>query len=761
MRGLSFPLDREGRVYQNVPPVGFSFPTFLHGDRLPEVRKRGIIRREGAELMAGMQLDDQEAIDIRSLDAFFEPSSVAVVGASRDEGKVGYGVLKNLLDVKFAGEVYPVNPKADEILGIRCYPSVADVPGSIELAVMAIPARFVVDTLHELGKKGTKAAIVITAGFKESGKEGARLEEALVEAAKEEGIRIIGPNCLGVIDTFTPLNASFAANTPARGGIAFFSQSGALCTAILDWSLKEDIGFSKFISLGNKADVDELDMLMYLAEDPHTDVVLGYIEGVKNGSKFLEVAREVTRRKPVIIAKSGRTKAGARAASSHTGTLAGSEQAFQAAFLQGGIIRADSVQDLFDFASAFLSHRKPSGKRVVVVTNAGGPGIVAADAVESSQLEMASLSEETTEKLRSGLPPTAALQNPVDVIGDADASRYRHALEQVSRDENVDMVLTILTPQAMTRPMEVARILAETAARADKPFAASFMGGPAVAEAVRYLKDHAVPNFDFPDRAVQAMEALYRFSVVASREDSGVPRFDFDNDTIRAVFEDAKSAGRRDVADTAARRVLEACGLKTPATRIAADADAAVQAAEEMGYPVVMKIASPDILHKSDIGGVEVGLSSAEEVRTAFERIMENARTHRPEADLEGVAVQQMLEGGREVIVGSTRDPQFGPMIMFGLGGIYVEVLKDVSFRIAPLRESEARGMVEQIRTYPLLKGVRGEAPVDIDALVEVILRVSQLVCDYPEIMEMDINPLVLFPGEKGAVAVDARISVE
>ena len=423
------------------------------------------------------------------MDKFFAPESVAVVGASKDETKIGHGVLKNLLEAGFEGDIYPVNPKTDDILGLKCYKTVADIPGGIDLVVVVVPSKFVMSIVEDMGKKKVPAAVIISAGFKESGRDGAKLESKLLARTETLGIRIVGPNCLGIIDTHRKLNASFAAGTPKEGNIAFFSQSGALCTAILDWAKKESIGFSKFVSLGNKADMDEVDLLEYLAADDKTDVILGYLEGVKDGARFMEVASAVAKEKPLVIAKSGSTAAGARAASSHTGTLAGSEEAFQAAFDQCGILRAESVQDLFDFASIFASKKRTRGNRVAVVTNAGGPGILAADAIEKSTLTMADLSKKTIETLRKGLPETAALYNPVDVIGDADETRYDHALRAVAADSNVDMLLTILTPQVTSKPEEVGKVIIGVSSTLEKPFATSFMGGPSVAGAIKTMQD--------------------------------------------------------------------------------------------------------------------------------------------------------------------------------------------------------------------------------------------------------------------------------
>jgi len=695
------------------------------------------------------------------LDNFFTPATVAVVGASREPGKVGHDVTKNLIDAEFAGKVYPINPKAREVLGIEAYPSVLDVPDDIDLAIIAVPSQLVPRVMREIGEKRIPAVVIISAGFRESGVEGAALEREVAQICREMSIRALGPNCLGLINTHHNLNASFAATMPRVGNIAFFSQSGALCTAILDWAVGAEVGFSKFISLGNKMDLDEVELLNALAEDPATDVILGYIEGVKDGRAFLEAARRASTKKPVIIAKSGGTAAGARAASSHTGSLAGSEQAFRAAFHQANIIRANTVQELFDFALGFSYRKPPEGQSVAIVTNAGGPGIIAADAVERSSLSMATFSKETVDKLREALPPTAAFYNPVDVIGDADAERYRTAVAEVLKDPHVHSLLVILTPQAMTEEEETARAIAELAKNTEKTILTSFMGGPGVREAVKILNEARIPNYEFPEQAINTLDAMSRYKAGTARGWKAPPRLECNRKRAGELIELATRDGRMNITDAEAREIIAQYGFTTPRGRIAKSASEAVEVGHEVGYPLVMKIASPDILHKSDIGGVVVGVSGDEEVEKTFHEIMHRARRRMPEAEIWGVCVQQMVTGGKEVILGMTRDPQFGPMLMFGLGGIYVEVLKDVSFRIAPINEDDAEEMIREIRSYPLLRGVRGERPTDIEELKLCLLRLSQFAMDHPRVLELDINPLVVFPEGETAIAVDARITVQ
>jgi acetyltransferase len=690
----------------------------------------------------------------------FRPTSIAVIGASRERGKVGHSVLSNLIKGEFPGELYPVNPNSKTILGKKCYQSVLDLPDGVDLAVFAIPAKAVVDAVDRCGDKKIPAAIIISAGFREVGGEGVKLEAMLSEKIDQYGMRVLGPNCLGVIDTISRVNASFAVGMPASGNIGFFSQSGALGTAILDWALgQKSIGFSKFVSLGNKLNIDESDLLQEMGDDDKTEVILGYIEDVKNGAKFLEVARSVTKKKPVIMMKSGGTTAGARAASSHTGALAGSEKAFAAAFAQSGIIRVGAIEDLFDYARAFSSGRLPAGNKMAIVTNAGGPGIIASDAIEHSRLRMAGFGENTIDALRESLPPTAALYNPVDLIGDAGDDRYSSALKAVLNDPNVDGAFVIFTPQAMSKPAKVARAVNRNLVEG-KPVLAVFMGGPTVEESIEVLSQASIPNYHYPKRAISAMEAMADYEKWRTTPDFQHREFEVDKARVRNLLTEAFEKGQTEIGEYEAREIISAYGFKIPGSVIANNVLDAEFIAEKMGYPIVMKIASPDILHKSDIGGVRVGIANKAEVRETFLEMKERAKRFFPEADLWGISLQEMIEGGKEVILGMARDPQFGPLVMFGLGGIYVEVLKDVSFRIAPLCVEDADEMIHGIRSLPLLQGARGEKAVDIDSIAESLLRLSQLVTDFPEILEIDINPLKVFPTGQEPVAVDARLAI-
>lgn len=691
------------------------------------------------------------------LDLFFRPKSIAVIGATRDPKGLGGSVLNNIIQAPFKGAIYPINPKATEILGLRAYPTVMDVPGGVDLAVITTPARFVGQLLEDCGKKGVKAVIIISAGFRETGPEGRKMERDLGEIASRHGMRVIGPNVLGVTSAGGPLNATFATCMPLPGNTSFMSQSGALMSAILDWSRGEGFGFSKMVSLGNKLDVDEIDLLETWGNDPETKVILAYLEGIVDGPKFIEAAKKVTRKKPVLIIKSGTTAAGTRAISSHTGTLAGSDQAYTAGFKQGGVIRATSVQELFDLGFAFSNQPVPRGDGIAVVTNAGGPGIMASDAAERLGMKIAHLTEDTTRKLQDFLPAAASPHNPVDVLGDALSDRYSTAVDMVMQDPNVNAVVVLLTPQVMTDGANIATAIAEVAKKYDKPILTSFMGASEVKEAREILSANGIPNYPFPERAMESLAAMVRQYKWLNTPDLPLTNFEVNKTAVANMFNRFRKEGRLTLGEVESREVMEAYGIRIPKGGLARSVSEAVKMSSEIGFPIVMKIASPDILHKSDVGGVMVGLKSAKEVEAGYNSMMGKVKARVPGADIWGVNIAEMVPKGREVIIGVNRDPQFGPLLMFGLGGIYVEVLKDVAFRVAPIHERSARNMMSEIRAYKLLQGVRGEAPADLDAATEVLLRVSQLVTDFPEIVEMDINPLVLMPEGKGAIALDAR----
>lgn len=691
------------------------------------------------------------------LKQLFAPRSVAVIGASRDPDKVGYRVVENLIKGGFEGPIYPVNPAATEVLGLRVYPSLPDVGAPVDLAVVVLPAPRVLPTLETCAAQGVGASVVISAGFKEVGGEGAELEAVLRKRVRELGIRVLGPNCLGLIVTEAKLNATFAKGMPPAGGIAFVSQSGALCTAALDWAVGLGIGFSALVSLGNKADLSEAEIIETLADDPTTRVIVAYLEAVEDGQRFLEVAEAASRKKPVVVFKAGTTEGGARAASSHTGALAGSDRAYEAAFKQAGLIRARSLRELFDLARVFDSLPLPGGNRIAIVTNAGGPGIIAADACEGAALRLVALSERTLAALKRVLPSSASLHNPIDVIGDATADRYQAALEAVAADPGVDSILALATPQAMTDMEKFAQAVVEVGKGASKPILAAFMAEASLREANKVLLCGGIPDFPFPDEAVKALEAMVRYQ--AGRDRVPLPaRLPVDLTRIGALLRGALARGATTLGESGARDVIAAYGFRGPKTLRAGGTSEAAEAAERIGFPVVLKIVAPEILHKSDVGGVRLGLTSQDAVRDAYAQMVARVATAVPQARIEGVLVQEQVTEGREVILGMARDPQFGPLLMFGLGGIYVEALKDVTFRIAPLTRADAETMVREIRAFPILQGVRGQPPADLAALVEDILRLSQLVGDMPEIAEIDINPLLVRAEGRGTVALDARI---
>jgi len=689
----------------------------------------------------------------------FNPESVAIVGASTHEGKIGHILVKNLLTYDYPGKIFPINPKASEILGLKAYSSLKNIPERVDLAIIAVKPVDVLETIKICGEKNIEAAIVISAGFKETGPKGAKLEQELKKLAKENGVRILGPNCLGLIDTHSKLNASFATGMPEQGEIGFFSQSGAMCVAILDWVLGEKIGFSKFISLGNKTDISEIDMLIALGEDKNTKVILGYLEGIENGPAFIQVAQEVSKKKPIVIIKAGVTSAGAKAVSSHTGSLAGSESAYQAAFKQSGVIRAKTINELFNYALAFVKQPLPKGPRVAILTNSGGPGIIAADACDQSALQLVRLNSETAEKLRSFLPPVASFVNPIDIIGDAHFDRYDQALKVLLGASNVDAVIVILTPTATIEIKETAKAVVKHAQKTNKPILCSFMGKMQVEKGVKYLKKHGIPNYLCPEDAVMVLEKMWQRQHWLSQPLSTYFQIQADRARVRYLLEMAKRQGRFHLTETEAREILKAYGFSLPQTRLARTKEDAVEAAKNIGFPVVLKIVSPDISHKTDVGGVILKLETPQAVKEAFTEIMLRVKEKFPKAAIYGISVQEMIQGAKETIIGFTRDPQFGPLLMFGLGGIYVEILKDVSFRIAPIGKREALEMIREIKTYPLLRGIRGEPPTDVSALVEGILALNQMALDFPEIIEAEINPFLV--RTKGSTAVDARLTIK
>ena len=714
--------------------------------------------------------------DRHGLDAIFRPRSVAVIGASRDRRTVGGAIFHNLVSHDFQGPVYPVNPKSGVVQSVRAYPTIREIPDPVDLAVVVVPAAQVLEVVEACGEKGVKGVVVISAGFKETGGAGAEREQALRECVRRRGMRLIGPNCLGVLNTESAFNldATFAPVYPPPGRVAFSSQSGALGLAILDLAAELNIGISHFASVGNKADVSGNDLLEYWEEDPGTGVILLYLESFGNPGRFLEIARRVGRTKPIVAVKSGRTGAGMRAASSHTGSLAGADTAVEALCIQAGVIRCDTIEELFDVAMPLATQPLPRGNRVGIITNAGGPGIMASDACETRGLEVATLTEDTVHGLRAFLPPEASTRNPVDMIASAVPESFEKSIRLLAADPNVDALLVLYVPPIVTEPLDVARAIVRgnEAAKADalaagrdaKPVLSCFMGSHGVPEGLRSLHQGHIPSYVFPESAAIALSRTVRYARWRATPDGVTRRYsDVDRELAVRVVAGACARGGAerawlDAAETAA--LLGAYGLIRPAAAHARTEEEAVAAARKIGFPVAVKLVSPTITHKSDVGGVVLDLADEAGVRSAFRGIEQRLAALGRQAEMAGVLVQPMMREGIETIVGMTRDPSFGPLLMFGMGGVQVEILKDVVFRVHPLTDHDARAMVNGVRGAKLLSGYRGAPPGDVAALEEAMLRVSQLAGDHPEIVEMDLNPLkVLEPG-KGCVVLDARVAV-
>ena len=699
---------------------------------------------------------------LKGLRSILEPRSIAVVGASRNPHTIGYVILDSILRDGYTGPVYPVNPNAEVVHSIRAYPSISDVPGEVELAVIVVPKEHVLDVAAECGQAGVSGLVVISAGFREVGGEGVERERRLLELVRKHGMRMVGPNCMGVLNTDprVSMNATFAPTTPPPGNVSMLSQSGAMGVTILDYAREYGIGVSKFISMGNKADISGNDALEYLKDDESTSVILMYLENFGNPRRFTRIARELTQVKPVVAVKAARTRAGARAASSHTGALVGRDVATDALFAQCGVIRVDTVEELFDLAMGFSNAPLPKGNRVAIVTNAGGPGIIIADALESQNMEVAELADGTQSRLREKLPEEASVTNPVDMIASADAGSYRAVLETVLEDPGVDAIIASFVPPLGVHAEDVARAITDTAAGREQPAFAVLMGRKGVEESRALLNAASVPAYIFPESAVKAVVAMDRYRRWLERPAGQVRRFD-DADRERAarIIADAERGGRERLDEFRALSLLEAYGIPVVPSRAVRTADEAVEAAAAVGFPVVLKVMAPEISHKSDVGGVIVGLQSEREVRGAYYEMMDGlTELGVADGEVDGVLVQQMVTGGREAIIGTVFDVSFGPLIMFGLGGIYVEALGDVVFRVHPVSDIDADEMIRQVKGYKLLEGVRGAKSVDLGALQEAIQRVSQLVGDFPEIGELDINPFVAFEPGRPSVAVDARV---
>ncbi|WP_018258619.1 acetate--CoA ligase alpha subunit [Halomicrobium katesii] len=692
------------------------------------------------------------------LSTLFSPDRVAVVGATDSDGAVGRAITENL-QASFAGDIVAVNPYKESVLGLHCHDTVADVEADIDVAVIVVPPDVAVDSIREAGEAGIENVVVITAGFGETGAEGAAREKDLRETAAEYDLNLVGPNSLGIMSTPTGLNATFGNEMATSGGISFMSQSGAFVTAVLDWAAERDVGFKDIVSLGNKAILDERDFIDEWGTDPDTDVILGYLEDIEDGAGFVQTAREVTQDTPIVLVKSGRTDAGASAAASHTGAMAGSEAAYEAGLEQSGAIRVETVQELFDYAQILADQPLPEGKDVAIVTNAGGPGVMTTDAVGDSGLELADLGDDTVERLAETMPDEANIYNPVDIIGDAPAARFEAALETVMSDDNVAMAVVVACPTAVLSFEELAEVVVDCQREYDIPVATTLMGGQSVGPAASTLTESGIPNYFDPARAVDSLDALARYDDIQSREYTDPETFDVDRERARDILQSAADRNQNRLG-VEAMDLLDAYGIPTPEGDVVDSPSEAQSVAESIGGEVVMKIVSPDILHKSDIGGVEVGVSP-EDVWDTYEDLVVRARNYQQDATILGVQVQEMLDvdAGTETILGVNRDPQFGPLVLFGLGGIFVEVLEDTTLRVAPVSEPDARSMLDDIESAPLLRGARGRDPVDEDALVETIQRLSQLVTEFPAIVELDINPLVAT--NDGVAAIDLRLTLD
>ena len=699
-----------------------------------------------------------------NLDRLFDPRSIAVIGASNKRRSVGYILLRNLIGAEYDGIVFPVNPTAAAVQGIQAYASISQVPRKIDLAVIAVPAKGVPEVVRECGEAGVAGAVIVSSGFKEIGAQGRKLEEEVLAIAESYGLRIVGPNCLGYIRPALNLNVTFAHVMPEPGRVAFFSQSGALGTAILDWAAFNHIGFSAFVSVGSMSDVDFGDLIDYFGADQHTSSIILYVESITDARKFMSAARHFAKTKPIIVVKSGRTARSAQAAASHTGAIAGDDTLYSAAFRRAGVVRVEEIGDLFDCSETLSRQTSPRGPRLAIVTNAGGPGVMASDRLLDLGGELAELSPATDEALRAVLPSFAARGNPVDVGGDAAAERYSAATEILMQDPNIDGIIAILTPQAMSYPTETAQALVRVSqAHQRKPLLTSFMGEIKVADAVRAFRAAHVPTFDTPENAVRAYMYMYEYtrSLASLYETPAdiLPNFNPDREAVKKIFIDVARAGREILGEVEAKQVLAAYDIPVVATKVARTPEECARLAEEIGFPVAIKILSHQITHKSDVGGVALNVRSGPEAANQFTKITERVRHAQPEAKIEGVTVQAMSRGGYEIIIGSKRDSTFGPALMFGMGGTGVELYRDVAVDFPPLNQALARAMIQSTKVSRLLEGYRGTPAVDMTALEQALEKFSYLLVDFPEIVEMDANPLQVRPD--GLSVLDARIVIE
>ncbi|BDQ38402.1 acyl-CoA synthetase [Pseudodesulfovibrio nedwellii] len=693
------------------------------------------------------------------LRSLFNPDSIAIIGVSRSSHKLGNVILSNLIAAGYKGTIFPVNPAGGEILGIPTFSDISSIPKPPDLGIIVLPREKVLPAMKELADANVSAICIITAGFRETGRDGFELEMKMAELARRKGITLLGPNTLGLINTAIGLDATIAQAKPAKGSIAFFSQSGALCSAILDWADGEDIGFSKFISLGNKAGISEADVLESLGEDPDTKVIIGYLESVDDGQKFLAKARAVTDKKPVIMIKAGTTQAGARATSSHTGSIAGSVVASTAAFKQAGIIQVESLESLFDLARAFAEQPLPKGPNLTVVTNSGGPGILAADACEAANLHLARPSTVTLGKLTEALPPFAAIYNPIDIIGDAKAERYRVTLEAVAQDEMTNAILVLLTPTASAEIEATAQVIIDVAQTCDKPIFASFMGDERIGPGRDMLLQAGIPCYGYPEPAIRAISAMHAHYQWENRPYPVEVCFRRDKGRAERTIKQLLKQGISELPFSDAMNIALAYELPVPETRLVRTSDQAVRAAKKLGYPVALKLVSPHIPSRGDVDGVALDLATPREVRDAWLDITSRAQRKRPGAYIAGCLVQTMGPiKAREVVIRFTQDPQFGPLVSFSLAGPSSEILGDISYRLAPLTLQDVQDIVREIKSFPLLRGIRGEEPVNLAAIEDILLSMSQMATDFPEIQEVELNPILV--DAEGALVTDLRLTI-
>lgn len=693
------------------------------------------------------------------LNSLFNPKSVAVIGASRKPGKVGHAIVSNLINAGFEGQIIPVNPFADKILGLKCYKNIEHFPDKIDLGLIAVRAPLVVEATISAIKAGAKAIVVTSSGFAESGSNGAEIQRKISKLCDDSHVRLLGPNCFGLINTASRFNASFFKQLPKTGGISVFSQSGSICSALLEWASTHGLGLAKVVSLGNKADLNELNFLEAFAEDRDTTVVVGYLESISSGKNFLKAAHAVTSTKPFILLRSGTTRAGIWAASAHTGTLAGADTAYAAAFRQAGVIRTESLDCLFDYTAAFSRHLLPNGDRVAVITNAGGPAVMAADAVEHYGLKLAKIKRDRMVQLRKQLPPAASAFNPIDVLGDADPKRYSMAMEAAQDDDAVDAVIVILTPHSMTQSVETIHHIASKA-NGSKPILMVLMGSDHTRIEYNEIVNRTLPIYPSPSRAVAALSAMWKYQQWRNQPERIITRFPVNRRRVERIISRHLKANLTQIGEVETKEILRAYDFTVPEGRLAGSIEEAVDIANHIGFPVAMKIVSLDVLHKSDVGGIKLNISSSEEVRDTFDLISLRIGRRAPKARLKGIYIEKMATEGLHTVMGTISDPRFGPILMFGLGGTLIDRLDNTSCYLAPITADEAMQMLSESRSYMLIKDTRGQADVDIPAIITGLQRTSQLVTDFPQIKELNIDPFIVGRPGTGSVVVDARISL-